>query len=189
VKRLLLSLALLLGIGGSANAYLCHAPVAPAWPATSWCDWEPQPYEVAYLHPNVRPCGGPPTWGIAQLYSGTNYTGKCAEIWVNSTTTPGYYMLTANYNFVELNGWYSTVNGVLDSEIRSVKIGDAGLSWGGWYTKFTISAGPDIASSSFYRCNFAQYGAGSFDIPDILTTCGNLNGSFPFIASFILEAQ
>jgi hypothetical protein len=185
MKRLLLSLVLLLSIGGSANAYLCSPTTPPPWPNFGgWCQWQPNQYD--HNHPFVHDCtSAGPDWGEVYLYSGTNFTGLCAAAW----TYGGTEVLDAGYTFIELNGWWSgsTVNGVTTpiNQVRSVKVGGTG-GWGA-YTYVTFSSGPVAGrqDDNYYNCSVYNPNEASLWYPDILPSCTH---GFS-IMSFRLSAQ
>jgi hypothetical protein len=182
VKRLLLSLALLLSIGGSANAYVCpNGPPSP-WPGPTYsCLWEPQ---ADSTHPSVQACqAGGPAWGFVYFYSGLNYTGDCAA--VAATENLGWgYGIHGPYNFVMLNGFWE---GVPVKKIQSMKLGGSAPSSGGMYTAISLSNGPDAAVSPdpYISCAISNWATTPKVFPDILATC---TGG-PAIFSFYMFAQ
>jgi hypothetical protein len=142
MKRLVLAVALLLSIGGSANAwYLCAPSTPPAWPGHGWCAW--QPSHSGMPVPGVQDCAGSaPTWGFVWLYSGESFAGSCAAVPVGPLGGDGVYRTVANYTWVELNGWWSFTPTVITT-IRSIRLGPGIASWGGTFTDLVMSAGPD----------------------------------------------
>jgi hypothetical protein len=158
MKRLLLSLALLLSIGGNANAYLCapsnYVPSAHPYPEVGWCQWQPAQYDNN--HPSVTECPvGPvgPEFGAVWFYDGLTWTGHCAQISVDYGTYP--YFLTGSFDFVRLNGWLATANNNW-TYVKSFKIGKSGSNWGGGPTVLKMTNGPYVDAPGYATCTYTN---------------------------------
>jgi hypothetical protein len=155
MKTLLIALVLLAATGGNASAYLCAPTVPPTFPSVGWCEWQPDPTDHA--HPYVTLCyEGGPFWSELYIYSGDNYTGKCAAVWTWGGDG-GPNDTVADYTFVELNGWFAYASGNF-TQIRSWKLGPRDPVSGTGYTSVAFSQGPNPTAPLIYSYPFCSFG-------------------------------